>query len=119
MHEEPALLAAILADPEDDLPRLAYADWLDEHGNPERAEFIRVECELARMGTREEDEANEEDEARALTLHARTRDLWKACGGGWFPGLRPYLGAVGTARGFPDTLAMSVRRFVAHGERVF
>ena len=41
-------LAAIRAAPDDDAPRLIYADWLDEHGQPERAEFIRVQCELAR-----------------------------------------------------------------------
>jgi uncharacterized protein (TIGR02996 family) len=46
--EEQALLATIFATPEDDAPRLIYADWLDEHGQPERAEFIRVQCELAR-----------------------------------------------------------------------
>lgn len=45
---EAALLAAILALPDDDLPRLVYADWLDEAGHPDRAEFIRVQCELAR-----------------------------------------------------------------------
>ncbi|VTT97259.1 Repeat-companion domain protein OS=Isosphaera pallida (strain ATCC 43644 / DSM 9630 / IS1B) GN=Isop_0537 PE=4 SV=1: LRR_6: LRR_6: LRR_6 [Gemmataceae bacterium] len=46
--DEAALLAAIRATPEEDTPRLAYADWLDEHGNPDRAEFIRVQCRLAR-----------------------------------------------------------------------
>ncbi len=44
-----AFMAAILAAPDDDLPRLVFADWLDEHGEPERAEFIRVQCELARL----------------------------------------------------------------------
>src|SRR6476659_1135869 len=48
MSDESALLAAIRAAPEDDAPRLVYADWLDEHGQPERAEFIRVQIELAR-----------------------------------------------------------------------
>jgi uncharacterized protein (TIGR02996 family) len=43
-----ALLAAVRAAPADDAPRLVYADWLDEHGQPERAEFIRVQCALAR-----------------------------------------------------------------------
>src|SRR5262245_43545193 len=43
-----ALLAAIRAAPKDDAPRLVYADWLDERGQPEWAEFIRVQCELAR-----------------------------------------------------------------------
>src|SRR5262249_33108972 len=48
--DERALLAAIQADPEDDLPRLAYADWLEERGAASlaRAEFIRVQVELAR-----------------------------------------------------------------------
>lgn len=44
-----ALLAAILAAPEDDAPRLVFADWLDEHGEGERGEFVRVQVELARM----------------------------------------------------------------------
>ena len=48
MSDAPALLAAIRAAPADDAPRLVYADWLDEHGQAERAEFIRVQCELAR-----------------------------------------------------------------------
>src|SRR5690349_5354630 len=43
------LLAAVLADPEDDAPRLVYADWLDENGQPERAAFIRLQVEAARL----------------------------------------------------------------------
>ena len=38
------LLAAVCAAPWDDLPRLAVADWLDDHGDPARAEFIRLQC---------------------------------------------------------------------------
>ena len=48
MSDEDALLAAIAAHPDEDTPRLMYADWLDEHGQPVRAEFIRVQIELAR-----------------------------------------------------------------------
>jgi uncharacterized protein (TIGR02996 family) len=48
MSDVAALLAAIRAAPDDDAPRLVYADWLDEHGQPERAEFIRLQIELAR-----------------------------------------------------------------------
>jgi uncharacterized protein (TIGR02996 family) len=44
-----ALLAAVIASPDDDLPRLVYADWLDEHGEPERAEFVRAQVELEQM----------------------------------------------------------------------
>jgi uncharacterized protein (TIGR02996 family) len=42
------LLKAVVASPDDDLPRLVAADWLDEHGEGERAEFIRVQIERAK-----------------------------------------------------------------------
>jgi uncharacterized protein (TIGR02996 family) len=48
MSHEDAFLRAIAESPDDDAPRLIYADWLDERGDP-RGEFIRVQCELARM----------------------------------------------------------------------
>jgi uncharacterized protein (TIGR02996 family) len=41
-------LQEIIASPDDDTPRLIYADWLDERGDP-RGEFIRVQCELATL----------------------------------------------------------------------
>src|SRR4051812_5383520 len=42
MSRADALLAAIAEAPDDDAPRLVYADWLEEHGDDARAEFIRV-----------------------------------------------------------------------------
>ena len=47
MSEEDALLSAIAAHPDEDTPRLAYADWLDEHDRPVRAEFIRLQIDIA------------------------------------------------------------------------
>jgi uncharacterized protein (TIGR02996 family) len=59
MSDEAALRAAIISHPDDDTPRLVYADWLDEHapdptpspaaGPSARAEYIRVQCRLARF----------------------------------------------------------------------
>jgi uncharacterized protein (TIGR02996 family) len=49
MTHDDAFLQAISADPDDDTPRLVYADWLDEHGDSARAEFIRVQCRLAQL----------------------------------------------------------------------
>jgi uncharacterized protein (TIGR02996 family) len=43
------LLAEAKERPDEDLPRLLLADWLDDHGEPERAEFIRAQCRRARM----------------------------------------------------------------------
>jgi uncharacterized protein (TIGR02996 family)/excisionase family DNA binding protein len=42
------LLQAIVERPDDDLTRRVYADWLEENGWPERAEFIRLQLDLAR-----------------------------------------------------------------------
>lgn len=44
----PGFLADIIDHPDDDVPRLIYADWLEEQGEEVRAEFIRVQCELAK-----------------------------------------------------------------------
>src|SRR5262249_46940199 len=48
MTDADAFLRAIIENPNDDGPRLVYADWLEESGNP-RGEFIRVQCEKARI----------------------------------------------------------------------
>lgn len=50
MNDHDALLHAIGEHPEEDTPRLMYADWLEENGEPERADFVRVQVELARPG---------------------------------------------------------------------
>src|SRR5262245_15586366 len=42
-----ALLHAAKEAPGDDSPRLVLADWLEEHGEPERAEFARCQLRLA------------------------------------------------------------------------
>ena len=49
MSEEAAFLRAILANPEDDAPRLVYADWLDDTGDPAaaiKANYLRDSAAL-------------------------------------------------------------------------
>jgi uncharacterized protein (TIGR02996 family) len=41
-------LKRIIEQPEDDTVRLVLCDWLEENGQAERAEFIRVQCEIER-----------------------------------------------------------------------
>jgi len=47
MEHDP-FVAAIQVEPDDDVPRLIYADWLDEHGDP-RGPFVRAQVALARL----------------------------------------------------------------------
>jgi uncharacterized protein (TIGR02996 family) len=56
------LLRAIVENPDDTFARLVYADWLDEHGEPEQAEFIRLTCDGSRW--------------RPLTRPQREPDAW-------------------------------------------
>lgn len=44
-----ALLAAVIANPADDLPRCLYADKCRELGDEDRADFIETQLELARL----------------------------------------------------------------------
>jgi uncharacterized protein (TIGR02996 family) len=61
-----ALLAAIVADPSDDVARLVYADCLEEHGNAARAAFIRLQIEAERHHPDSNARAALEAQARAL-----------------------------------------------------
>jgi uncharacterized protein (TIGR02996 family) len=42
--DNPSLFAAVCAQPDDDALRLIYADWLEDHDEPDRAQFIRLQC---------------------------------------------------------------------------
>lgn len=45
----PLFLAAIIAEPDEDVPRLVAADFLEENGEGDRAAFIRIQVALARL----------------------------------------------------------------------
>jgi uncharacterized protein (TIGR02996 family) len=69
-----ALLAAVVAAPDDDLPRLIAADWLDERGFTERAELIRTQVALERAGFCRDECRNRMDyTCRVCELHQRQR----------------------------------------------
>lgn len=57
MTDREALRAAILAHPDEDTPRLVFADYLDENDQPHWAALIRAEC--AREQLRRDDSAAE------------------------------------------------------------
>ena len=45
--DEPAFVAAIRDRPQDALPRLIFADWLDEYGRADEAAWLRADVRLA------------------------------------------------------------------------
>src|SRR5262249_10513083 len=64
MAEEDALLSAVLASPRDDAPRLVFADWLEERGDP-RGEVLRILLPLQALT---EKEAPSEKKARLASV---------------------------------------------------
>jgi uncharacterized protein (TIGR02996 family) len=76
MPDLEGLLREIQARPDEDAPRLIYADWLEEHGDPDRAEFIRVQCQLARLSLW--DRRRRDLTRREYELFARHANRWSA-----------------------------------------
>ena len=62
--------------PEDDTPRLVLADFLEDHGDHDRAEFIRLQCRLASGQVPLE-------ESRRERMEGRCEGLQDRCGGCW------------------------------------
>lgn len=69
-------LATILDRPAEDGPRLVYADWLEEQGDADRAAFIRVQVELARLG--DDDPRRDRLTDRETALRERHGEIWRA-----------------------------------------
>jgi uncharacterized protein (TIGR02996 family) len=69
-----ALLQAVIDAPDDDAPRLAYADHREALGDSDRAAFIRVQCALDKMATKAPERP---------ALEARERGLLERCGWDW------------------------------------
>jgi len=108
--DENAFLQAVIADPDDDAPRLIYADWLDENGQSERAEFIRVQIALARMPS---------DDLRRQDLLTREVSLFQAFGMAWVADLPAMVREPRFNRGFVDTLICRAPAFLDHGGLLF
>jgi uncharacterized protein (TIGR02996 family) len=101
MHQ--TFLQSIIEAPDDDAPRLAYSDWLEDNGEPARAEFIRVQCRLAAL---------DEDHPERRELRRREYELLADHWGEW---AAPLVGRVRRwwfRRGFVEQVQMKARQFV-------
>jgi uncharacterized protein (TIGR02996 family) len=95
LRDEPTLLAAITADPDDDGPRIVYADWLLQAGDP-RGELIAIQCALARGRTPE--------------LVARERSLLERYEAEWLAGAGLVSGESRLLRGFIERVDTTAAR---------
>lgn len=110
MSEAEAFLRAIHDRPDDDAARLMYADWLTEHGDAERGEFIHVQCELARMGY---------DDPRRPDFEKRQRELLLEHERPWVGPLLDRTTGWEFHRGFVESVTLRAERFLEDGAGLF
>ncbi|MBV1860713.1 MAG: TIGR02996 domain-containing protein [Nannocystaceae bacterium] len=109
MNELPNELRAVLSAPDDDAPRVAYADALDARGEPEdaaRARFVRAQLSLGNLSSAEADSAPEALEA--LKLEDASGEQWAAM-------VLTHSERAGFYRGFVEHVHCSAATYVAHG----
>src|SRR5438552_1144572 len=105
MSDEAALLAAIREAPADDLPRLAYADWLDEPDQPDRATFIRLQCASARLPANSPERPDRERPWRELLRRHRAE---------WFGTLHEDFKGCDIERGLVTQLRGNAKAYLEH-----
>ncbi len=110
LREPSGFLNAILARPDDDGPRLLCADYWDEIGETDRAEFIRTQIALAKLSR---------TDRRGGDLLAVEQRLLAQYRESWSEPLRGLATAPGFKRGFVEEVNIAARSFLAHGAEVF
>ncbi len=108
------LLRAVLDNPDDDTARLVYADWLEEHDDPARAEFIRLQCGLAERMRGGVMPAGDPDTQREHQLATQLGERWIA----ELPALRGVRWA-GFWRGFPTVSVVSATTVVRAAAKIW
>jgi len=111
MPEREAFLRTIGERPDDDGPRLVFADWLEEQGDP-LGEFIRSQCERLHLPTPEARRGLARREDELLQAHQREwrHSLPKIEAVQWGP----------FRRGFVYNLRVDTAdRFLAHAATIF
>ncbi len=112
MHftDEQPFLDAVFDRYADDRPRLVYADFLDDSGEPERAELVRVQLALARLG---------EDDPRRPALSDRQAELLAKNRAEWTAHLAGLADSVDYRRGVPDSASVDAATFLDRGHDLF
>jgi uncharacterized protein (TIGR02996 family) len=108
MTDGDALLAYCYDNPDDDTARLVYADWLEETGDAERAEFIRIQLGLVSLVEGHPDGRDLRDREKAL--HSAHRKEWLS-------GLPSSARSKASFhRGLPTQFGMTARYLLQHGK---
>jgi uncharacterized protein (TIGR02996 family) len=112
MSPEEQLLSEVLARPDDDAPRLAYAELMDAKGDP-RGEFIRVQLELFRA------EQLRQQPSNWLELVDRRDASLREHGARWAADVAPLVDKVEFQRGFVDAVTLPVTAYLERAAAIY
>jgi uncharacterized protein (TIGR02996 family) len=107
-----ALYSAVVADPENDAPRLAYADAVAA-AEPSRAELIRLQVQLAHWRKGEERPPGRGDAAM------RAGELIRAHAVAWAADVQPLVAKCIFMRGFVEHVAMDAGAFLQSAPELY
>jgi uncharacterized protein (TIGR02996 family) len=110
MTHEDAFLQTIVESPAEDGPRLVYADWLEDHDQGDRAEFIRVQIELAGLSERN---------ARRWDLEEREWALLRQHERKWLGPLRAWLSKWEFRRGLVEGVSLKAQSLLKQADTLF
>jgi uncharacterized protein (TIGR02996 family) len=114
--QEPLLLQAVLDKPDDDAPRLVYADWCAQQPDEltrARAELIRAQIEMLQP------DYQSLDRVEQYRISSRAAELLTAHRQAWAGPLVDLVGDYGYQRGFVFWVQTSASRFLANADRLF
>src|SRR5262245_8369294 len=110
MDHDRAFAEAIREHPDDDLHRLAWADWLEERGDEARAAFVRVQLRLAQL---------EDDDPARGPLEDEADDLLAEHEAGWAGRVGELALEWGWRRGCVERVTVWADTLLAQGEELF
>jgi uncharacterized protein (TIGR02996 family) len=104
-----AFVESIVECPDDDAPRLIFADWLDDAGQPERAEFIRLQVARAKLHPAD---------PRVRASLRREAELLAHNEAAWLGPLAVLASRCRFHRGLVEEVTVTVQGFLRHGHEI-
>lgn len=110
MNDRDSLRAAVFEHPDEDMPRLMYADWLQENGQHERGQFVRLQVEGAHA---------EPYSPQAREYEAAAQQLLERNGGAWTRHIAERVIGWRFVRGFIEHAAVNAATFARDAGALF
>src|SRR5262245_6990915 len=111
MKDDSPFRDAIREQPDEDVHRLAWADWLEENGQEARAALIRAQVQMARF--------EDQDDPRRDPFEDEADDLLAEHEKEWAAGVAEHVLDWEWSRGCIESVTLTDETLLTHGEELF